>query len=286
VSRQDGTLVPADRFVSQRVFDEPGPIHTKEVLYPPGRNRELAILATGAPVVVDDDQRPRLVVSVMHDITDNERFEAMRDQFMSAAAHYLKTPVAIVKANVQYLARKAAPDELSSLAMMQRQCARIDRLVQNLLVLARARSRSLELHARDMELAPLVRAMATDLGNPQTPRQVKIDIAALPHVRGDHERLSIVAHNLSDDALQHSQPNSTIHVNLDVTDHEAEIRVTYTPLPPTGQPFAGALEYDDTALSRSVTETIIEAHGGHTGQTVGDKEASTWVTLPVIGGHA
>jgi two-component system phosphate regulon sensor histidine kinase PhoR len=286
VSRQDGTLLPADRFVSQRVFDEPGPIHTKEVLYPPGRNRELAILATGAPVVVDDDQRPRLVVSVMHDITDNERFEAMRDQFMSAAAHYLKTPVAIVKANVQYLARKAAPDELSSLAMMQRQCARIDRLVQNLLVLARARSRSLELHARDMELAPLVRAMATDLGNPQTPRQVKIDIAALPHVRGDHERLSIVAHNLSDDALQHSQPNSTIHVNLDVTDHEAEIRVTYTPLPPTGQPFAGALEYDDTALSRSVTETIIEAHGGHTGQTVGDKEASTWVTLPVIGGPA
>lgn len=286
VSKVDGTLVRPDRFVSQRAFDEPTPQHTKEVLYPPGRNRQLVILATGAAVRVHPDDPPQLVVSVMHDITDNEQFEAMRDQFMSAAAHYLKTPVAIIKANVQYLSRLAQNGQLQSLGMMQRQCERIDRLVQNLLIIARSRSRSLELHARDMELAPLVRSMARELTDVHNPRDVKITIGALPHVRGDEERLAIVVRNLSKDALQHSQPHSSVRVDLEVTGFEAEIRVSYEPLPPTAQPFAGALEYDDTTLSRCVTDTIIEAHGGHTGDVRGERENSTWVTLPVLGGAA
>jgi signal transduction histidine kinase len=286
VSKLDGTLVTPDRFVSQRVFDEPFPQHTKEVLYPPNRNRALVILATGAPVLTRPGEQIQLVVSVMHDVTDSEQFEAMRDQFISAAAHYLKTPVAIVKANVQYLTRIAPNPEQGSLAMIHRQCERIDRLVQNLLVLARARSHSLELHARDMELAPLVRAMARDLNDDHNPHEVQITIGALPHVRGDQERLAIVTRNLSQDALQHSVPRSLIRVNLEVEGPEAELRVSYKPLPVSARPFAGALEYDDNTLSRCVTETIVQAHGGHIGEVINDKEASVWVTLPVLGGTA
>jgi signal transduction histidine kinase len=206
VSRLDGTLLPPDQFVSQRVFDEPYPQHRKEVLYPEGTNRELIFRATGAPVVVDDEPEPQLVVSVMHDITDSEQFEAMRDQFMAAAAHYLKTPVAIIKANVQYLARTAPSSDVSSLAMVQRQCARIDRPIQNLFVLARARSHSLQLHAREIEFAPLISTMQRELTVPHMPRDVQVTIGAQPRVRGDHERLVIVARNLSDCALQHSPP--------------------------------------------------------------------------------
>jgi hypothetical protein len=68
-----------------------------------------------------------------------------------------------------------------------------------------------------------------------------------------------------------------------VFDHEAEIRVTYRALPATALPFAGTSEYDDTTLSQCVTDTIIEAHGGHTGRSDGDTETSQWVTLPVLG---
>ena len=282
VSRVDGTLVPPNALVSQQAFEGPVALHAKEVLYPPGREREVVFLATGAPVQTPDGESTKLVVSVMHDITDNERFEAMRDQFMAAAAHYLKTPVAIIKANVQFLARAASSGVPASLGMMQRQCERIDRLVQNLLVVARARSNSLELHAREMELEPLVRAMARDLTDEQDRRDVQVTIDAHPHVRGDRERLAIVAHNLSQEALQRSQPGSPVHVKLDVTGLEAEIRVAYKPLPVSAQPFSGALEYDDTKLSRFATDTIIKAHGGHSGAELVDREAELWVTLPVL----
>ena len=282
VSRVDGTLVPPDALVSQKAFEGPVALHAKEVLYPPGRERELVFLATGAPVRTADGESTHLVVSVMHDVTDNERFEAMRDQFMAAAAHYLKTPVAIIKANVQFLAREAPSTVPASLGMMQRQCERIDRLVQNLLVVARARSNSLELHARDMELAPLVQTMVRDLADEHNPRDVQVTIDAQPHVRGDRERLAIVAHNLSQEALLHSRPRSVVHVNLEVTGLEAAIRVAYEPLPGAAQPFAGALEYDDTKLSRFATDTIIKAHGGRSGAETMDREATLWVTLPVL----
>ena len=282
VSRIDGTLVPPGSLVSQRAFEEPVAQQSKEVLYPPEHDREVVIVATGAPVRTPDGARTQLVVSVMHDITDNERFEEMRDQFMAAAAHYLKTPVAIIKANVQLLARTGPSSVPASLAMMQRQCERIDRLVQNLFVIARARSNTLEIHARDMELAPFVQAMARELTDKQDQRDVRVTIGALPHVRGDRERLAIVARNLGQEALQHSQPRSTVHVNLAVTDHEAEIRVEYHPLPESAQPFAGAVEYDDTSLSRFATDTIIKAHGGHSGAEIKGKEATLWVTIPVL----
>jgi two-component system phosphate regulon sensor histidine kinase PhoR len=286
VSRADGTLLRPEQLASQRAFDEPITHRLKEVLYPPGRERELVIRATGAPVHDPEYPVPQLVVSVMHDCTDAERFEAMRDQFMAAAAHYLKTPVAIIKANVQYMARMSPERDPLAMGMMQRQCARIDRLVQNLLVVARARSNSLQLHAHDMSLAPLVETMRRELTDAHNPRDVQLAIGAQPHVRGDQERLAIVTANLSQDALQHSQPRSVIRVNLEVTGIDAEIRVAYTPLPVTAQSFAGALEYDDTRLSRFATETIIKAHGGNCGVEMTDGVAELWVTLPVLRGDA
>jgi hypothetical protein len=99
---------------------------------------------------------PTWVVSVMHDITDTEHLERLRDQFFAAAAHSLKTPVAVIKADAQLLLPLQAPDCRPRTESIVRQCDRIDRLVQNLLVLSRARSRSLELYPSALELRPLI----------------------------------------------------------------------------------------------------------------------------------
>ena len=38
-------LVPPDQFVSQRVFDEPGPIRYKALLYPPSGNATIVVVS-------------------------------------------------------------------------------------------------------------------------------------------------------------------------------------------------------------------------------------------------
>ena len=99
----------------------------------------------------------------MHDITDTEHLERLRDQFFAAAAHSLKTPRRDHQgrrpgaASVGVARRTGASPHRSI-----RQCDRIDRLVQNLLVLARAREQALELHPSEMELRPLIEHIARE----------------------------------------------------------------------------------------------------------------------------
>src|SRR5687768_2955207 len=68
VSYPDGHIVPPDQFVSQRVFDEAGPIRYKAVLHPPDGS-ELVISCTAAGVRNEIGATAEIVVSVMHDIT-------------------------------------------------------------------------------------------------------------------------------------------------------------------------------------------------------------------------
>jgi signal transduction histidine kinase len=119
VSYLDGRLVPPDQFVSQRVFDEAGPIRYKAVLNPPGE-REIIIACTAAGVRSEIGEPPALVVSVMHDITATHHLERLRDELFTAAAHALKTPVTVIKSASQVLSSGAitsAPRQRSSSAM-------------------------------------------------------------------------------------------------------------------------------------------------------------------------
>jgi signal transduction histidine kinase len=150
VSYPNGALLPADKFISQRVFDEAGPLAHKIVVYPePGR--ELVISAKASAVRMDQDEPPDLVVSEMHDITDASQFDRLRDDFFAAAAHSLKTPVAVIKANAEIVSVGDAAVASASAAAIKRQCDRIDLLLQNLLVLARVGSNTLQLYPRDVD---------------------------------------------------------------------------------------------------------------------------------------
>ena len=109
VSFPSGGMVPPGLFVSQRVFDEGGPLQYKAVVHPSGGG-EVVIRAMASGVRMEVGAPATWVVSVMHDITDTEHLERMRDQFFAAAAHSLKTPLAIIKADVQALQPAESPD--------------------------------------------------------------------------------------------------------------------------------------------------------------------------------
>ena len=82
VSYPDGRLVPPDQFVSQRVFDEAGPIRYTAVLHPPGGS-EVVASCTAAGVRSEMESSADIVVSVMHDITVTEHLDSLRDELFS-----------------------------------------------------------------------------------------------------------------------------------------------------------------------------------------------------------
>jgi signal transduction histidine kinase len=287
VSYTNGSLVPPDEFVSQRVFDEGGPLRYKALIHPP-QGGELVVSVVGAAVRLRAGIAAELVVSVMHDITDSENLERLRDQFFAAAAHALKTPVAVIKANAQLMSRRqrvenghATPAHAQAMAAITRQCSRIDRMVQNMLVLSRARSRSLRLYLDEVELAPLVSQIAREMAADERRNDIHAEVTSSPRVIADPERLGLVLRNVIEEAQRGSVAGTPVIVRVTQQGQDAEITVAYHALPIEEGPFAAADEYDNLGIGRSVAETIVEAHGGALRAERSGPEATAYIRLPV-----
>jgi signal transduction histidine kinase len=281
VSYPDGCLVPPHRFISQRVFDEGGPLNYKAVLHPPGGD-ELVVSATAAAVRTEVGETPETVVSVMHDITDTEHLESMRNQFFAAAAHALKTPVAVLKGNAQLLSSHVEPRLARLTAAIERQCGRIDRLVQNLLILSRLRSGTLKLYPAELDLAPVVEDVAREMAQASSEHYVRAELMTRPRVHADCERLSMVLRNMIDDASRSAEPSTPLTVLLTESDSDAEIGVRFQPLSPHAGASAAVADCDDLGVRRYVTAAIVEAHGGALREASDGEKTTTWVRLPAV----
>ncbi len=281
ISYPNGALVPPERFASQRVFDEGGPLRYKALVHPP-HGHELVISVVAAGVRIRAATTAEMVVSVMHDITDSENLEQLRDQFFAAAAHALKTPVAIIKANAQLMSRKPRVEHADDgMPAIIRQCNRIDRMVQNMLVLSRARSRTLRLQFDEVELAPLVAQVAREMASDGRHNDVHAEVAASPRVLADPERLALVLRNVIEEAQRGSVAGTPVTVRVTQQGDDAEIAIGYRALPIEEGQYAADEEYDNLGIGRSVVETIVEAHGGALRAERSGPEATAYIRLPV-----
>jgi signal transduction histidine kinase len=281
----DGSLVAPENYVSQRAFDQGGTLHYVAVLNPPGRP-EIVISSTASAIRATDGPLPVQVVSVMHDITVSAHLEQLRNQFFAAAAHALKTPVAVIKANVQVLSQRFDAGLTRPMAAIERQCDRIDRLVQNLLVLSRAHSQSLRLYQRDVDLRPILEEVVRDATAAGIRHPLSIDVAGAPHAYADPERLAMAVRNLVDVAARSSVSGTPLAVTVRQPNRDAQIGIRYQPMPAAERPHDVVGEYDDIGISQCVAAMVAEAHGGSLVETNADPETTLWIRLPIGGdGH-
>jgi signal transduction histidine kinase len=226
------------------------------------------------------------VVSVMHDITDTEHLERMRDQFFAAAAHSLKTPLAIVKADVQALRPSDSPDHRRVAASIIRQCDRMDRLVQNLLILARAREQALELHPSEMELRPLIEHISGEKVWSYR-HVVQTDVTGSPSLHADPERIALAIRNLLYEASRLSPADSCLTLLARPEGDQVVVGIRYQPFAWRDQAEQAFGEYDDIGIGRSVAQRIVEEHGGSLSEEASDSERTSWMHLPGdAGAHA
>ncbi len=280
VTYPDGSLVPPDQYVSQRVYEAGGTLRYTAVLNPPGQP-EVVVSCTAAAVRTSDGDPPAMVVSVVHDITAAAHLEEMRNQFFAAAAHALKTPIAIIKTNVQVMAQRFDGELRRPMGAIERQCDRIDRLVQNLLVLARARSRTLRLHQEEVELRPLIEQVVSDAESAGLRNPVSVEMTGAPRVYADPERLTMALRNLLDAAARSSITGTPMAVTVPYSDGDAQIGVRYQARPAAERTYELYGEYDDVGISQWVAAMVVEAHGGSLVEMTADPETTFWVRLPI-----
>ena len=126
-------------------------------------------------------------------------------EFVAAVSHEFRTPLAGVRQLVTLLERDRVPDEgrrQEYYAMMGRECARLTRLVDNVLDFSRMETGRKEYRMEEIETAAFLREVAAEFGHAGAPVEAAIP-EGLPRLRGDREALATAVRNLLDNAVKY-----------------------------------------------------------------------------------
>ena len=156
------------------------------------------------------------MAATLHTRWDSERdLEDKRQQFVSAASHDLKTPLALIGGYAEAIAQDISPEENARyLAAIEQETARMNGLVREMLDYTRL-DRTDELKNRKtLNLTALVRDVLTEYAPLFEKRRLTADIADGVRIRGDETLLRRAVGCLLENAAKYSTENGRVYVRL------------------------------------------------------------------------
>jgi two-component system phosphate regulon sensor histidine kinase PhoR len=242
----------------------------------PPRDAARTILARAAPAAGSGDQG---VVLVLLDITDLRRADQIRRDFVANVSHELRTPLTAIRGYVEALSEgDTTPDETRRfLEIIARHTERMERLVKDLLRLARldAGQETLELVACDTRT--LIEGVVNDLARTAEQRGQRIVATVAPggeKVRVDPAKLHDALRNLIANAINYAPEHTTIYVAATPVDARVAIAVSDEgpgiPEQDLSRVFERFYRVDKsrardpggTGLGLAIVRHLIELHGG------------------------
>jgi signal transduction histidine kinase len=175
---------------------------------------ERQVLVRAAPVAADGGDG---AVLVLHDITDLRLADQIRRDFVANVSHELRTPLTSIRGYLEALNDDGldATERQQFLAVISRQTLRMERMVRDLLRLARLDARQEPLTIQRCDAGHIVDAVALDLAPAARARRQAIapQIAdAAVDVLADPAKLHDVLRNLIENAIAYSPEGGTITV--------------------------------------------------------------------------
>jgi two-component system phosphate regulon sensor histidine kinase PhoR len=193
------------------------------------RDTTRTLVARVAPVVTAG----RGAVLVLHDITELRQADLVRRDFVANVSHELRTPLTAIKGYAEALLDDAEdPDAREKfLDIIHRHATRMERLVKDLLRLARldAGQETVELVPCDVE--GLLRGIAHDFEPMAAQKQQTIDTIVTRDaatLRSDAAKLHDIARNLIENAVNYTPDGGAIEVRADVIDGQFRLTVADT----------------------------------------------------------
>ena len=248
-----------------------------------------ATLSARVPVPNGSDEITQLATTMNAMLQRLQSASETQRRFVADASHELRSPLATIRAAHEVAALH--PDQISPEATTSDVLAeldRIDKLVADLLLLARADERGLTLRRVDLDLDDLVRAEAERLRRRGTPA---VALHAPPvRVQGDPDNLARALRNLVDNAARHATSTVTIRLATDRTSARIEIEDDGPGIPRAERErvFERFVRLDEsrartsggTGLGLAIARGIAHAHGGSLTIEDGQPGARFVLTLP------
>jgi heavy metal sensor kinase len=197
-------------------------------------------------------------------------------QFMADASHELRTPVSIMRTAADVTLSQPARDEgeyRDALATVAQQASRLTRLVDDMLVLARADGGGYPMVVASVDMAALVNECVRELAARAEDKDITVRTSLEPvTLKGDEAMLRRMFSNLLGNALTYTPRGGSVDVSL-VRDAEGVVvRVADTgpgiPLEDRERVFERFVRLDPArgaggaGLGLAIARWVAEAHGG------------------------
>ena len=195
---------------------------------------------------------------------------------MSDIAHELRTPVAVLKGEIEAISDGVREPDERALISLSEEIDQLSVLVNDLQTLAMADAGALNLHREPVELGPLVRQVGESFHDRLTARDIRLELPALAGiiVTADVQRLRQLLQNLLENCARYVETGGRVRISMiregeelrltvedsgpGVTEPEREMLFDRFYRVERGRSRAGG----GSGLGLAICKNIVEAHGG------------------------
>ena len=240
---------------------------------------ESIIRVNFAPFSNDRDVRSGLVF-VLQDITEQEKLDRMRRDFVANVSHELKTPLTSIKSYTETILDGVVtdPDTVHEfLEVVNNEADRMTRLVRDLLQLSNFDAKTVSLDLAEHDYVNMVKkaVQKVEVTAKQKMQQITL-ISDDGYIFGyfDHDRIEQVVLNILSNAIKYTPEGGDIKVYISRQNDQAVFKVKDTgmgiPEKDLSRIFerfyrvdkARARALGGTGLGLSIAKHIVEGHGG------------------------
>ena len=229
--------------------------------------------------ISDADGRFNGRIWTLREVTADRELDRLRDAFVAAVSHELRTPLTSISGFLEMLR-----DEEHSLGaagrmyldVIRRSTDRLQRLVEDLLLVAQIEAHRLELVLGTVDLDEIATAAVEAARPTATEKEVDLhlELDGAPTVRADAGRLAQVLDNLISNAVKFTDAGGSVTVSVVGNGPFARVAVTDTgvgiPIDEQGQLFSSFFRASTatrqaipgTGLGLVIVRAIVEQHGG------------------------
>lgn len=162
-----------------------------------------------------------------------EEIDKLKDEFLSMAAHELRTPITALVGYLEMLPKKITPQEAqkiaSDIALLQSLTTDLRNLIEDLLDVSRIEQGRLTYEVRDVDVNKIIENVVATLTPSAQDKGLVLNFQAqgLPIIKADHNRLRQVVTNLLGNSVKYTLQGS-VEIKAEKKDKIIEISVKDT----------------------------------------------------------
>ena len=262
--------------------------------------KNLILEVSAIPIKKEEKNLGTLII--LHNITREKKIERIKTEFVSLAAHQLRTPLSAIKWTLKML----LDEDLGKINEEQREFVektyesneRMISLINDLLDVTRIEEGGYLFKPILADIQNIIQLIINSYKEQIQERKIKFEFkkpkTKAPKVKVDVEKIKLVISNLLDNAISYTKPGGSVLVSLKYDKKKIEISIKDTGVGIIKDQqervfskfFRGAnvirMETDGSGLGLFITKNIIEAHGGKIWFESEENKGTTFCfTLPI-----